>query len=75
MGNDWLCEDHTEGIVTSQPLGGEILTIKLSVQELRFIRECLRKSMIGRSEADKLWAVMQKLDKIIEEAKNARKSA
>ena len=46
----------------------------LSIVDLRFIRDCLRKTVVGRAEADRLWAVLQKIEFLIEEGKRDRKA-
>lgn len=40
--------------------------------ELRFLRDCLRKSQVGRTEADRLWALLEKIDRLIEEDKRGK---
>lgn len=45
---------------------------QFSTVELRFLRDCLRKSNIGRTEADNLWNLLAKIDRLIEEEKHGR---
>lgn len=40
--------------------------------ELRFLRDCLRKSQVGRTEADRLWVLLEKIDRLIEEDKRGK---
>jgi hypothetical protein len=45
---------------------------QFSTVELKFLRDCLRKSQIGRAEADRLWGLVEKIDRLIEEEKHGR---
>jgi hypothetical protein len=50
----------------------------LTTVELEFIVHALRKAQVGRSEADALWDIVHKIEKIVEGSKNEqtkRKSA
>lgn len=50
----------------------------LTTVELEFIIRALRKSQVGRSEADALWDIVHKIEKIVEGSKHEqekRKSA
>ena len=38
--------------------------------ELKFLQDCLRKSQIGRADADRLWVLVEKIDRLIEEEKH-----
>ena len=40
--------------------------------ELRFLRDCLRKSNVGREQADRLWILLEKIDRLIEEDKRGK---
>lgn len=45
---------------------------QFSTVELKFLRDCLRKSQVGRAEADRLWVLVEKIDRLIEEDKHGR---
>lgn len=50
----------------------------LTTVELEFIVRALRKSQVGRSEADALWDIVHKIEKMVEGSKHEqakRKSA
>jgi hypothetical protein len=40
--------------------------------ELKFLQDCLRKSQIGRADADRLWVLVEKIDRLIEEEKHGK---
>lgn len=41
----------------------------LTTVELEFVARALRKAQVGRTEADALWEIVHKIEKIIEGAK------
>jgi len=45
----------------------------LTTVELEFIARALRKSQVGRSEADALWDIVHKIEKIVEGAKHEQR--
>jgi hypothetical protein len=42
----------------------------LTTVELEFIARALRKAQVGRMEADTLWEIVHKIEKIVEGAKH-----
>jgi predicted RNA-binding protein associated with RNAse of E/G family len=42
----------------------------LTTVELEFIARALRKAQVGRTEADRLWEIVHKIEQIVEGAKH-----
>jgi hypothetical protein len=42
----------------------------LTTVELEFVARALRKAQVGRTEADALWEIVHKIEKIVEGAKH-----
>ena len=47
----------------------------LTTVELEFVARALRKAQVGRSEADALWEIVHKIEKIVEGAKHEQAKA
>jgi len=47
----------------------------LTTVELEFIAHALRKSQVGRMEADTLWDIVHKIEKIVEGEKHEQRKA
>jgi len=47
----------------------------LTTVELEFIARSLRKAQIGRTEADQLWEIVHKIEKMVEGAKHEQRKA
>lgn len=45
----------------------------LTTVELDFIARALRKAQVGRTEADTLWEIVHKIEKIVEGANNEQR--
>ena len=47
----------------------------LTTVELEFVARALRKAQVGRSEADALWEIVHKIEKIVEGQKREQTKA